>query len=192
MRQRWPHTGPAGVCRVWAWSWCFLTGRNARSVEAAADLCIKGPCLRIGGSRARRDSSAVIAFCASLPHGLPHDRNAGFTNAGSGGARQVHSSVGWPFFRARDPALCSGGPVDALPDEIGTTVVTCVFLDHVHHDPAQGDPLVAGVMSFLLGQRAGVVQQCVGEQVRGREQSLPARPPRPRREPLSRVVDLVA
>lgn len=38
------------------------------------------------------------------------------------------------------------------------TVVTCVFLDHMHHDPAQGDSLFPDVTRFLFGQAAGVVE----------------------------------
>ncbi|MCW7940838.1 hypothetical protein AAW14_00065 [Streptomyces hygroscopicus] len=45
------------------------------------------------------------------------------------------------------------------------TVVTRVLLDHVHHDPAQGDSLIADVASFLFGQSAGVVQRSVGDQL---------------------------
>lgn len=51
------------------------------------------------------------------------------------------------------------------------TVVTCVFLDHVHHDPAQGDSLIADVTSFLFGQVAGVVQSCVSDQLTAAETS---------------------
>lgn len=45
------------------------------------------------------------------------------------------------------------------------TVVTCVLLDHVHHDPAQGDFLIPYVTRFLFGQAAGVVQRCFSDQL---------------------------
>lgn len=41
------------------------------------------------------------------------------------------------------------------------TAVTCVFLDHAHHDPTPGDSPIADLTCFLFGQVAGVVQPCV-------------------------------
>lgn len=45
------------------------------------------------------------------------------------------------------------------------TVVTRVFLDHVHHDPAQGDCLIADMARFLFGQAAGIVQRYLSDQL---------------------------